>query len=476
MAELMGDWKRTHMCGILNTGHIGEEVTLMGWTHKRRDLGGLIFIDLRDRTGVVQVVFDEQNCGDFFKKAETVRSEYVLAVKGIIVKRDPETVNPKIPTGEIEVSAKQLKILSASATPPFSIEDNTNVSELVRLKYRYLDLRRAEMQRNIILRHKIVKCVRDFLDSKGFYEIETPMLTRSTPEGARDYLVPSRIHPGRFYALPQSPQIFKQLLMLSGCDRYFQIARCFRDEDLRADRQPEFTQIDIEMSFVDVEDVLSINELLLAEVFKKTLDVDISLPLPRLTYREAMERYGSDKPDTRFGLELKDVSDIAAGCGFKVFANAVEQGGSVRGINAKGCALKFSRREIDSLVDFVKNYDAKGLAWIAVEEDGLKSPITKFFTQEQISSLLGRLQAETGDLLLFVADRNDVVFQALGQLRLELARRLGLINDKKYNLLWITEFPLLEYDDEEQRFVAVHHPFTSPMDEDVELLDTDPAR
>ncbi|MGI6188230.1 MAG: aspartate--tRNA ligase [Clostridiales bacterium] len=476
MAELMGDWKRTHMCGILNTGHIGEEVTLMGWTHKRRDLGGLIFIDLRDRTGVVQVVFDEQNCGDFFKKAETVRSEYVLAVKGIIVKRDPETVNPKIPTGEIEVSAKQLKILSASATPPFSIEDNTNVSELVRLKYRYLDLRRAEMQRNIILRHKIVKCVRDFLDSKGFYEIETPMLTRSTPEGARDYLVPSRIHPGRFYALPQSPQIFKQLLMLSGCDRYFQIARCFRDEDLRADRQPEFTQIDIEMSFVDVEDVLSINELLLAEVFKKTLDVDISLPLPRLTYREAMERYGSDKPDTRFGLELKDVSDIAAGCGFKVFANAVEQGGSVRGINAKGCALKFSRREIDSLVDFVKNYDAKGLAWIAVEEDGLKSPITKFFTQEQISSLLGRLQAETGDLLLFVADRNDVVFQALGQLRLELARRLGLINDKKYNLLWITEFPLLEYDDEEQRFVAVHHPFTSPMDEDIELLDTDPGK
>ena len=475
MAELMGDWKRTHMCGILNTGHIGEEVTLMGWTHKRRDLGGLIFIDLRDRTGVVQVVFDEQNCGDFFKKAETVRSEYVLAVKGIIVKRDPETVNPKIPTGEIEVSAKQLKILSASATPPFSIEDNTNVSELVRLKYRYLDLRRAEMQRNIILRHKIVKCVRDFLDSKGFYEIETPML-RSTPEGARDYLVPSRIHPGRFYALPQSPQIFKQLLMLSGCDRYFQIARCFRDEDLRADRQPEFTQIDIEMSFVDVEDVLSINELLLAEVFKKTLDVDISLPLPRLTYREAMERYGSDKPDTRFGLELKDVSDIAAGCGFKVFANAVEQGGSVRGINAKGCALKFSRREIDSLVDFVKNYDAKGLAWIAVEEDGLKSPITKFFTQEQISSLLGRVQAETGDLLLFVADRNDVVFQALGQLRLELARRLGLINDKKYNLLWITEFPLLEYDDEEQRFVAVHHPFTSPMDEDIELLDTDPGK
>ena len=316
MAELMGDWKRTHMCGILNTEHIGQEVTLMGWAHRRRDLGGLIFIDLRDRTGIVQIVFDEQNCGAFFEKAEAVRSEYVIAVKGTVVKRDPETVNPKIETGEIEVSAKQLKILSASATPPFSIEDDTNVSESVRLKYRYLDLRRPEMQRNIIMRHRIVKCVRDFLDSKGFYEIETPMLTRSTPEGARDYLVPSRIHPGKFYALPQSPQLFKQLLMLSGYDRYFQIARCFRDEDLRADRQPEFTQIDIEMSFVDVEDVISLNELLLADIFKKILGVEIQLPLPRLTYREAMERYGTDNPDTRFGLEIKNVSDIVDGCDF----------------------------------------------------------------------------------------------------------------------------------------------------------------
>ena len=332
------------------------------------------------------------------------------------------------------------------------------------------------MQRNIILRHKIVKTVRDFLDSKGFYEIETPMLTRSTPEGARDYLVPSRVNPGRFYALPQSPQLFKQLLMLSGYDRYFQITRCFRDEDLRADRQPEFTQIDIEMSFVDVEDVISLNEMLLADIFKKTLDVDIPLPFPRLTYREAMERYGSDKPDTRFGLEIKDVSDIVSGCDFKVFATAIEKGGSVRGINAKECAVKFSRREIDSLVDFVKNYDAKGLAWIAVEEEGLKSPITKFFTQEQMDLILERLQAETGDLLLFVADNDDVVFHALGQLRLELARRLDLIDSNKYNFLWVTEFPLLEFDDEEKRFVAVHHPFTSPMDEDIELLDTDPGR
>jgi aspartyl-tRNA synthetase len=477
MVELMGNWKRTHMCGVLNLEHVGQEVTIMGWAHRRRDLGGLIFIDLRDRTGIVQVVFNEERCGEeVFQKAEAVRSEYVLAVKGAVVKRDPDTVNPKIPTGEIEVVASQLKILSVSNTPPFSLEDDINVSETVRLKYRYLDLRRAEMQRNIILRHRITKWVRDFLDSKGFYEIETPMLTRSTPEGARDYLVPSRLHPGKFYALPQSPQLFKQLLMLSGFDRYFQIARCFRDEDLRADRQPEFTQIDIEMSFVDVDDVIALNEEMLADIFKKALGIELSLPLPRLTYKEAMERYGTDKPDTRFGLELKDVTDLVRDCEFKVFSGAVASGGSVRAINAKGCAVKFSRREIDSLVDFVKNYGAKGLAWIAVEHDGLKSPITKFFTEQQLSSILQRLEAEPGDLLLFVADKDDVVFQALGQLRLELGRRLNLMDKSKYNLVWVTEFPLLEYDEEEKRFVAKHHPFTAPMDEDIQYLDTDPAR
>jgi len=477
MGELMGGWKRTHMCGTLNLEHVGQEVTIMGWAHRRRDLGGLIFIDLRDRTGIVQVVFNEEKCGgDVFRKAEMVRSEYVLAVKGMVVKRDPDTVNPKIPTGEIEVVANQLKILSVSNTPPFSLEDDINVSEMVRLKYRYLDLRRAEMQRNIVLRHRIAKWVRDFLDSKGFYEIETPMLTRSTPEGARDYLVPSRVHPGKFYALPQSPQLFKQLLMLSGFDRYFQIARCFRDEDLRADRQPEFTQIDIEMSFVDVDDVIAINEEMLADIFKRALGIELLLPLPRLTYKEAMERYGTDKPDTRFGLELKDLTDLVKDCEFKVFSSAVASGGSVRAINAKGCAIKFSRREIDALVDFAKNFGAKGLAWIAVEQDGLKSPITKFFTEQQMSDILKRLEAETGDLLLFMADKDDVVFQVLGQLRLELARRLELIDKSKYNLVWVVEFPLLEYDEEEKRFVAKHHPFTAPMDQDIEYLDTDPAR
>jgi aspartyl-tRNA synthetase len=474
--ELMGNWKRTHMCGVLNLEHQGQEVTLMGWAHRRRDLGGLIFIDLRDRTGIMQVVFDNERCGEFFNKAENIRTEYVVAVKGTIVKRDPETINPKISTGEIEVVVSQLRILSTSATPPFSIEDDINVSELVRLKYRYLDLRRPEMQRNLILRHKVTKWIRDFLDSKEFYEIETPMLTRSTPEGARDYLVPSRVHPGKFYALPQSPQLFKQLLMLSGYDRYFQIARCFRDEDLRADRQPEFTQIDIEMSFVDVDHVISINELMLADVFKKALGIDIALPLPRMTYRQSMELYGTDKPDTRFGLELRDVTDIVKKCDFKVFTNAIASGGSVRAINAKGCGLKFTRREIDSLVDFVKTYRAKGLAWISVEKDQLKSPITKFFAQEQMDKILVRLDAQPGDLLLFVADKDEIVFQSLGQLRLELARRLELLNNNQYNLLWITEFPLLEFGEEEKRFVAKHHPFTSPMDEDIEYLETDPGK
>lgn len=396
---------------------------------------------------------------------------------GTVVKRDESAINPKYPNGDIEIIADELKILSTAATPPIYIEDGLDASEAIRLKYRYLDLRRPEMQKNLILRHRVTKWVRDFLDNEGFLEIETPMLTKSTPEGARDYLVPSRVHPGKFYALPQSPQLFKQLLMLAGYDRYFQIARCFRDEDLRADRQPEFTQIDIEMSFVDVDDVISINERLLAHIFKKAKGVDIQLPLPRIKYKEAMERYGSDKPDTRFGLELTDVSDIVQDCGFKVFADAVSGGGSVRAINAKGCGEKFSRREIDSLGETVKTYRAKGLAWINVTGEGIKSSIAKFLSNEHMDAILKRLGAETGDLLLFVADQNnDVVFQSLGHLRLELAEKLGLVDNTKMNLLWVTEFPLLEYDEEEQRYVAKHHPFTSPMDEDIPLLETQPEK
>jgi aspartyl-tRNA synthetase len=476
MGKVQGSLKRTHMCGQLTAKNIGQEVTVMGWVQRRRDLGRLIFIDLRDREGIVQVVFDIDKCGEHFKKAETIRSEYVLAVAGTVVSRGPEGINPRMHTGEVEIAVKELRILSTAITPPFYIEDGINVSENLRLKYRYLDLRRPEMQKNLMLRHRITKQIRDFLDRENFLEIETPMLTKSTPEGARDYLVPSRVHPGKFYALPQSPQIFKQLLMLSGYDRYFQIARCFRDEDLRADRQPEFTQVDIEMSFVDVEDVLSINELMLAEVFKNILGFEIKLPLPRLTYKEAMERFGSDKPDTRFGLELRNVSDIAEGCGFKVFSEAVKNGGSVRGINAKGCGKKFSRRDIDSLGELVKTYRAKGLAWINVEAEGIRSSFAKFLTQEEIEALLQRVEAEPGDLLLFVADKDEVVYQSLGHLRLELAKRLGLLDNSVFNLLWVIEFPLLEYDEEAGRFVAKHHPFTSPMDEDIEFLETDPGK
>ncbi len=476
MGESIYGLKRTHMCNELRLSHVGEKVTVMGWAHKRRDLGGVIFVDLRDRSGILQIVFNSSISEEVFKKAESIRSEYVLAAIGEVVKRSPETVNPKLDTGEIEVMVSELRILSKSETPPIYIEEDSDVNETVRLKHRYIDLRRPDMQKNFILRHKVAKIARDYYDENGFLEIETPILTKSTPEGARDYLVPSRVHPGKFFALPQSPQLFKQLLMVSGFDRYFQIAKCFRDEDLRADRQPEFTQIDIEMSFVNVEDVLTVNEGFIKRVFKEALDIDIETPIPRIPYQEAMDRYGSDKPDIRFGLELKDLSDIVADCGFKVFSDAVKNGGSVRAINAKGCGAKFSRREIDSLVEFVKIYKAKGMAWIVVEENELKSAITKFLSEDEIKSILERVEAEPGDLICFIADKNDIVYDALGQLRLELARKLGILNKNEYKFVWVTEFPLYEYDEEEKRYVAKHHPFTSPMDEDIHLLETDPGK
>ena len=476
MGESIYGLKRTHRCAELGIENTGETVTVMGWANKRRDLGGVIFVDLRDRSGLLQVVFNNGNGAEMFSKAETIRSEYVLAIVGEVVKRSPETVNPKLKTGEIEVMVKELRILSKAETPPVQIEEDSDVNEMVRLKYRYLDLRRPDMQRNLMLRHRVAKIARDYYDANGFLEIETPMLGKSTPEGARDYLVPSRVHPGKFYALPQSPQLFKQLLMVGGYDRYMQITKCFRDEDLRADRQPEFTQIDLEMSYVNVDDVLTINEGFIKKAFKEALGVDIPTPFTRLSYQEAMDRFGSDKPDVRFGFELVNISDIAAGCGFKVFSDAVKNGGSVRAINAKGCGAKFSRREIDSLVEYVKIYKAKGMAWIAVEENELKSAITKFFNEDEVRAILDRVKAGPGDLICFIADKNEVVYDSLGALRLELARRLELLNKNVYNFLWVTEFPLLEYDEEEKRWVAKHHPFTSPMDEDLEYLDSDPGR
>ncbi|MGI6373087.1 MAG: aspartate--tRNA ligase [Caldicoprobacterales bacterium] len=476
MGESIKGLKRTHMCGELTSQDLGQEVVLMGWVQRRRDLGGLIFVTLRDRTGIIQLVFDQEESESLFHKASGLRSEYVIASRGEVVSRAPEAINPKMATGSIEIKVKELRIISKSETPPFYIEDNTNVGEALRYKYRYLDLRRPEMQRNLMIRHRIANTVRSFLNERGFLEIETPMLTKSTPEGARDYLVPSRVHTGKFYALPQSPQLFKQLLMLAGYDRYYQIARCFRDEDLRADRQPEFTQIDIEMSFVEIEDILSINEEMIAEVFRQVLDIEISLPLKRMTYKDAMERYGLDKPDTRFGLELVDISPLVADSGFKVFSNTVKDGGSVRGINVKGCGSRFSRREIDSLGEYVKTYRAKGLAWINYSEDGIKSPIAKFLAPDEMDAILKQMDANVGDLLLFIADKDEVVFQALGNLRLELGRKLDLIPTDQYDLLWVTEFPLFEYDEEEGRFVAKHHPFTSPMDEDMDLLDSDPEK
>lgn len=476
MGESIYGMKRTHRCTELSMANTGETVTLMGWAHKRRDLGGVIFVDLRDRSGIIQVVFNPQNSKETFLKAESIRSEYVIAVVGQVAKRSPESVNPKIATGEIEIMVSELRILSKAETPPLQIEEDSDVNETLRLKYRYLDLRRPDMQRNLMLRHRVAKIARDYYDSNGFLEIETPMLTKSTPEGARDYLVPSRVHPGKFFALPQSPQLFKQLLMVSGYDRYMQITKCFRDEDLRADRQPEFTQIDLEMSFVNVDDVLGVNEGFIKKVFKEALDVDIETPFLRLSYQEAMDRYGSDKPDIRFGLELVNISDMVADCGFKVFADAVKNGGSVRAINAKGCGAKFSRREIDSLVEFVKIYKAKGMAWIVVEENELKSAITKFFSEDEVKAILERVKAEPGDLICFIADKNEVVYDSLGALRLELARKLNLLDKNVFRFLWVTEFPLFEYDEEEKRWVAKHHPFTSPMDEDLELLDTDPGK
>ena len=473
--ETIQGMHRSAMCAEVTTADVGKEMVLMGWTQRIRDLGGLLFMDLRDRSGIMQLYINETD-KELMEKAGTVRPEFVLAVRGTVRQRDAETVNPKIPTGEIELVVTELRILSKSKTPPFAIADDINVNEELRLRHRYLDLRRPSMYQNIVLRHKVAKLARDYFDEHGFLEIETPMLTKSTPEGARDYLVPSRVHPGAFYALPQSPQIYKQILMLSGMDRYFQIVKCFRDEDLRADRQPEFTQMDLEMSFVDVDDVISVNEGFIQKVFKEALDIDIPLPLPRMTWQEAMDRFGSDKPDTRFGMELIDVSDIVKDCGFQVFSGAVKNGGSVRCINADGCADLLARRDLDSLVDFVKTYRAKGMAWITVAENELKSPITKFLSQEEIDAILERANAKVGDILMFVADKDAIVYDALGNLRLELARRRNLLDKSQFNLLWVTEFPLLEYDEGAGRYKAVHHPFTMPFEEDLPLLDTDPGK
>ncbi|MDA8227259.1 MAG: aspartate--tRNA ligase [Desulfitobacterium hafniense] len=461
--------------GTLRASSSGDKVRLLGWVQRRRDHGGVIFVDLRDRSGIVQVVFNPDMPEEAFVRAERLRTEYVVSVSGSIRKRPEGAENSNIATGEIEVVAETLDILNGAKTPPFYIQDNVDVDESVRLKYRYLDLRRPEMQAVFKTRHQITQIMRNYFDSRGFYEIETPILTKSTPEGARDYLVPSRVHPGEFYALPQSPQIFKQLLMVSGMEKYFQIARCFRDEDLRADRQPEFTQLDVEMSFVEVEDILPLMEEMMARIFAETTGKTVQTPFPRLTFNEAWERYGSDKPDTRFGMELVDVADEVVNSGFKVFTDILAKGGRVKGICAKGCAT-MPRRELDGLVNFVNTYGAKGLAYIVLAEEGVKSPIAKFFTEEELSSLISRMRGETGDILFFVADKDKVVGDALGHLRLELAKRLNLIQEGTLNFLWVTEFPLLEYDEEEKRYVAIHHPFTSPMDEDLPLLDTDPGK
>lgn len=476
MGESLTGLRRSCMCCDVNEAMIGQEVTVMGWVQRRRDLGQLIFIALRDKTGLVQIAIDGNTAEkELFAKAETVRSEYVLAVKGMVEARTEGNINPNMKTGKIEIIAKELRILSESETPPFQIEDNITVKDDLRLKYRYLDLRRPCQLQNLVLRHKVVQVMRNFLSNEGFLEIETPVLGKSTPEGARDYLVPSRVHPGNFYGLPQSPQLYKQLLMVSGMDRYYQIAKCFRDEDLRADRQPEFTQVDMELSFIDIEDIMDINERMMQKVFKDLMNVEIQLPLPRMTYQEAMERFGSDKPDVRFGMELKNISDVVDGTEFVVFKSALEAGGSVRAINAKGCG-SFPRKKIDSLVEFVKTYRAKGLAWIVVNEDGsLKSQIAKFFTPEKLQEIVAAMEGEPGDLILICADQDKVVFDSLGALRLELSRMLELTRPDDFNFLWITEFPMLEWDEEENRYVAVHHPFTAPMDEDLDLIDTDPG-
>ncbi len=476
MAESMKGMKRTHRCTEVTEQMIGQTVTVMGWVQKRRNLGNLIFIDLRDRSGLLQLVFDSSDVGEEgFEKAATLRSEFVIAASGEVVARSG-AVNKNLKTGTIEIKVTELRILSEAQTPPFPIEDGINTKEELRLKYRYLDLRRPELQRNMILRSKTAVVIRNFLTEEGFLEIETPMLGKSTPEGARDYLVPSRVHPGSFYGLPQSPQLFKQLLMCSGYDRYFQIAKCFRDEDLRADRQPEFTQIDMELSFVDMDDVIDVNERLLARIFKEVLGVEIPLPIPRMTWQEAMDRFGSDKPDIRFGFELTDISDLVKECGFGVFTGALANDGSVRGINAKGLC-KMPRKKIDALVEFAKTYGAKGLAYLAVNEDGsYKSSFAKFMTPEELDAIVKRMDGEPGDLLLFAADKTSVVWTVLGALRVEIAKNLGLIHSDEFKFLWIVDFPLLEYSEEQGRFVAMHHPFTMPMEEDIPLLDTDPGK
>lgn len=476
MAESMKGLKRTCRCAELSEANEGQEVTIMGWVQKQRNKGGIIFVDVRDRSGILQVIFEDGEIdAEGFAKAEKLRSEFVVAVSGMVTKRSG-AANENLLTGGIELRAKSIRVLSESDTPPFPIEADSKTKEELRLKYRYLDLRRPDLQKNLMMRSRVAALVRQFLVEEGFLEIETPMLTKSTPEGARDYLVPSRVHPGSFYALPQSPQLFKQLLMCSGYDRYFQIARCFRDEDLRADRQPEFTQIDMELSFVDEEDVMDVNERLLQKLFKEVLDIEVSLPIQRMTWQEAMDRFGSDKPDLRFGMELCDVSEIVKGCGFGVFTGALDSGGSVRGINAKGQG-NMPRKKIDALVKFAKDYGAKGLAYLAVNEDGsYKSSFAKFMTEEEMGRLVAAMNGEAGDLLLFAADKNKVVYDVLGNLRLEIARNLELLNKEEYKFVWITEFPEFEFSEEQGRYVAMHHPFTMPMEEDIPLLKTNPEK
>jgi aspartyl-tRNA synthetase len=465
--------KRTHHCCELSAGDIGKEVVLMGWAAHRRDHGGVIFVDLRDREGITQIVFNPEIEKNVHEKAQEIRSEYVLGVKGKVIARPDDMINPNMKTGSVEVIISELRIFSKARTPIFPIEDRTEASESVRLQYRYLDLRRSQLKNNLIARHKATLAVRNYLDNKGFIDIETPFLTRSTPEGARDYLVPSRVNPGNFYALPQSPQLFKQLLMIAGFDRYYQIVKCFRDEDLRADRQPEFTQIDMELSFVTEKDIMEIAEGMIVTIFKKVLDMDLVTPFPQMTYDEAMARFGVDRPDIRFGLELCDVSDIVKNTGFKVFANAIKTGGMVKAVNAKGCTA-FTRKQIDELTEFAAIYKAKGLAWIRIKEDEWQSPIAKFFTEEEKEALRQRLDLEIGDIVFFVADSVKITNEALGQLRNELARRLNLISDSTYSFTWVTHFPLVEYDETEKRYQALHHPFTSPLEEDIEKIDTAP--
>lgn len=467
--------KRTHYCGELGPHLAGRDVALAGWVHRRRDHGGLLFVDLRDRSGLVQVVFNPEHGPEIFRRAGTLRSEYVIWLRGKVVMRPPGRVNPHLATGEIEIIPGELEVLNPSRTPPFEIEDRLEVDESVRLRYRYLDLRRPDMYRNLALRHRAVKAIRDFFDERGFLEIETPMLTRSTPEGARDYLVPSRVSPGRFYALPQSPQLFKQLLMVAGIDRYFQVVRCFRDEDLRADRQPEFTQVDVEMSFVDRDQVMAETEAMVARVFREALGRELPLPFPRLTYRESIERFGTDKPDLRFGMELSDVTDIASGCAFKVFRQAADGGGQVKGLAARGCA-SYSRKELEVLTEMVAGWGAGGLAWMALEGGEVRSPIAKFFTPGELAAIRERLGGEDGDLLLLVAGKREEVAGSLGLLRLEMARRLDLVPGNEYAFTWVVDFPLLEWDEEERRYVAMHHPFTSPLDEDLPLLESEPLK